>query len=119
MKKEDIRRYKDRLIAMRQRLQDQYAALEEAIAEDVNRAGDLSRVPLHNADHDSEGLDVDLELGRNQGDLMREVEAALQRIEEGTYGTCQDCGRSIKKERLEALPHTPFCVECEREEEKG
>lgn len=113
MKTEDLRRNKERLLVMRQRLRDQYATIEEAIAEDLNAAGDLSRVPLHNADRDSEGLDVDLELGRNQGELLKDVEDSLQRIEDGTYGSCQECGQGINKERLNALPHTPYCVKCE------
>ena len=113
MKKEDLRRNKERLLEMRQRLRAQYATIEEAIVQDVNAAGELSHVPLHNADRDSEGLDVDLELGRNQGELLKDVEDALQRIEDGTYGTCQECGQKVNKERLNALPHTPYCVDCE------
>lgn len=45
---------------------------------------------------------------------MDEVQAALDRLEEGTYGRCEICGRAIGDERLEASPATRYCVEHER-----
>jgi DnaK suppressor protein len=48
---------------------------------------------------------------RVQGRLM-ELEAALQRVEEGTCGVCEACGRAIEPERLEALPTATLCVVC-------
>jgi DnaK suppressor protein len=44
-----------------------------------------------------------------------EVERALQKLEEGTYGTCDDCGEAIAPERLEAIPWTALCVRCASE----
>jgi DnaK suppressor protein len=46
-------------------------------------------------------------------DLLTQVEGALQRIEEGTYGTCQRCGQPIQPERLEAFPYVANCIECQ------
>lgn len=43
---------------------------------------------------------------------IRMIDAALKRIEDGTYGTCPTCGNQISVERLEALPHTPLCRFC-------
>lgn len=45
---------------------------------------------------------------------LHEVEAALERIEEGTYGTCEVCGKEIPEERLEAIPWATLCVEDAR-----
>ncbi len=42
------------------------------------------------------------------------VQAALERIDEGTYGTCQRCGNPIAAERLEALPWAAYCIDCQR-----
>ncbi len=47
-----------------------------------------------------------------------EVEAALERLDNGTYGTCEVCGELIAIERLEALPETRMCLECRREAER-
>jgi RNA polymerase-binding transcription factor DksA len=43
---------------------------------------------------------------------IRQIEAALQRIEEGVYGVCTKCGAQISEARLDLLPHTPFCKDC-------
>ena len=43
---------------------------------------------------------------------LRQISAALQRIEVGEYGTCTKCGAEIGEERLDLLPHTPFCRRC-------
>jgi DnaK suppressor protein len=46
---------------------------------------------------------------------LREVDRALEKLAEGTYGTCDGCGRSIAPERLDARPSTPWCVRCSAE----
>ncbi|MEU5312539.1 TraR/DksA C4-type zinc finger protein [Streptomyces sp. NPDC021562] len=46
--------------------------------------------------------------------VLTEVEAACARVQDGTYGVCLKCARPIPVERLEILPHTPFCVPCQR-----
>ena len=50
---------------------------------------------------------------RSRGELAR-VEAALQKLEDGTYGTCASCGNPIAAERLEAIPWAPLCIDCAR-----
>ena len=53
-------------------------------------------------------------------DLVGQIDAALERMEDGTYGTCLRCGKPIGEERLEAFPYVAYCIECqsiiEREE---
>lgn len=49
---------------------------------------------------------------------LSQVQAALQRIDEGSYGTCIDCGRPIQEDRLEALPWTPYCLEDSEKHER-
>jgi DnaK suppressor protein len=51
--------------------------------------------------------------------LLREIEEALLRMREGTYGTCQDCGLPVSKKRLEALPWARFCVSCQERRTTG
>ncbi|MFH0515808.1 TraR/DksA C4-type zinc finger protein [Streptomyces sp. M41] len=46
--------------------------------------------------------------------VLEEIEAALARIEDGTYGTCLGCARPVPAERLEILPYTRYCVGCRR-----
>ncbi|WP_327714140.1 TraR/DksA C4-type zinc finger protein [Streptomyces sp. NBC_00490] len=46
--------------------------------------------------------------------ILTEVEAAVARVQDGSYGTCQGCAKPIPVERLEILPYTRFCVPCQR-----
>ncbi|MET7987490.1 MULTISPECIES: TraR/DksA C4-type zinc finger protein [unclassified Streptomyces] len=46
--------------------------------------------------------------------VLTEVEAAFARVQDGSYGVCRNCSKAIPVERLEILPHTPFCVPCQR-----
>jgi RNA polymerase-binding protein DksA len=55
---------------------------------------------------------------RNQQHLA-EVEAALQRLDDGTYGTCVECGQPVASERLEALPWASHCIGCQRKIGRG
>jgi DnaK suppressor protein len=51
--------------------------------------------------------------------LLGAIDAALQRIEDGTYGKCVNCGAPIPEERLEAMPWATLCIDCKRKEERG
>jgi RNA polymerase-binding protein DksA len=62
--------------------------------------------------------EVDYTLEENSEAVLKAIEAALGRIEAGTYGKCQRCGREIAPERLEALPYAELCIDCKREVER-
>lgn len=59
-----------------------------------------------------QGDEVLESLGAHDASELRQIDAALARIEEGTYGDCAKCGSEISAERLDALPATPFCKTC-------
>ena len=63
--------------------------------------------------------EIDYTLEENAEHLLSAIDGALQRIEEGTYGTCRTCGQEIGAERLDALPYTVQCIDCKRKEERG
>jgi DnaK suppressor protein len=73
-------------------------------------AGDLSQFDLDD--------DIDFALLNMHIERLREVESALNRLENGTYGICDDCGTSIKVERLRVLPFTTYCVQCQKKREQ-
>jgi RNA polymerase-binding protein DksA len=52
----------------------------------------------------------DLSIEQNVRDLLHKIDAALKRIEEGTYGICERCGRPIEKTRIKALPYVDLCI---------
>ena len=64
------------------------------------------------------GREIDYTLGENSEQVLGEIDAALKRIEDGTYGTCVNCGREIPVERLEAYPWASLCIDCRRRAEE-
>jgi RNA polymerase-binding protein DksA len=50
--------------------------------------------------------------------ILKAIDRALARIEDGTYGTCQRCGQAISEERLEAMPYAELCIDCKRKAER-
>jgi RNA polymerase-binding protein DksA len=108
----DFKQRQRQLLALRARLSQSVEKLETAIREDIRVPGEISSVPTHPADADVEGIDNNLAAVENQEGLFDQVEAALERIEDGTYGSCADCGKPIGDARLDALPFTPYCIQC-------
>jgi RNA polymerase-binding transcription factor len=63
--------------------------------------------------------ELDYSLEENSAHVLREIEAALGRIDNGTFGTCARCRKPIGDDRLEAMPYVTLCIECKRLEERG
>jgi RNA polymerase-binding protein DksA len=76
-----------------------------------NHLGDMAT-----ATHDRQ---LDYTLEDNSEAVLRAIDGALARMDEGTYGSCTRCGRPIRVERLEALPYAELCIDCKREVERG
>ena len=64
------------------------------------------------------GREIDYTLGENSEEVLAQIDSALKRIDEGTYGTCASCGCEIPSERLDAYPWAALCIDCKREEER-
>jgi RNA polymerase-binding protein DksA len=73
----------------------------------------------HLADTATETYDreLDYSLEENSEHVLTEIDAALKRIDDGTYGQCTNCGTQIPEERLEARPYATLCIECQRHRE--
>ena len=93
---------------------------EESLSKSfTEQTGELTTMPGDIADVSAESFDHEfsVKLLENKGELAREIEAALERIKEGTYGLCEECGGPIKRERLFAIPYARLCIECQRKAE--
>ena len=84
-------------------------------------SGDLSGYTFHMADMATDNFDTELSLNlvSNEQDILYEIEEALKRIEEGTYGDCLECGKKINPQRLKAVPYTAYCITCQEKKETG
>jgi RNA polymerase-binding protein DksA len=87
----------------------------------LDASGDLSSMPIHMADIGTDNYEQEFALGLMDSErkLLREIDEALQRTEQGTYGLCEGTGKQIPKARLEAQPWARYCVEYARMLEQG
>jgi len=114
----------------RQRLADERARLDgvrsafddEHLADQTesDSVGEISSYDQHQADMGTETFEreKDLSILEQVEAELADVEHALRRLDEGTYGTCEVCGKTIDEERLEALPATRLCLEHQAEAER-
>lgn len=117
MRKQQLEKYRSRLLEMRDRVTQDVNQIASAIQENINPPGDVSTYPTHLADRDTEGLDKEITLEQNETAIIVQIDDALRRIDDGSYGLCESCGKEIKPERLEALPFTSTCITCARQTE--
>jgi DnaK suppressor protein len=68
---------------------------------------------------DNSDQELTLSLLGNEKDALDQIEAAIERIGDGSYGLCETCGVKIPKARLEAIPYAAQCVRCTSQQEEG
>lgn len=110
--KKNLARIEEMLIKMRDRLTGQITALSDDTLKYVDDSSSEDRTD----DFDREFA---LNLVSTEQDSVFEIDSALRRIREGTYGSCDFCGCAIEKARLQALPFARMCVKCQSAQEKG
>ena len=90
-------------------------SLEDETGELVSSSADNHLGDMATATFDRE---MDYTLEDNSGAVLAAIDAALARIESGTYGICERCGKPIAPERLEARPWAALCIDCQRATER-
>ena len=122
MKKPELIAYKEQLLALRVRLRGDVNQMADATLKKSRSEanGDLSSMPIHMADIGSDNFEQEftLSLMENDGGTLALIETSLERIEEGTYGLCEECGVKIPKSRLNAIPYSTLCVRCAEQQER-
>ena len=118
----DTDRFRIALLEERERVERALANLREehpgSLDEELEEIATTSDTPAETATA-TLGREVDYTLEENSGEILSQIDAALRRIDDGTYGTCTNCGRQIPRERLEAYPWASLCIDCKREAERG
>lgn len=118
MKKAEQKVYKERLLELRARMRGDVSALATStLSVSTDGNGSSSGVPSHIADIGSDTFEQHntLSIMDTEGQTLEDIEAALERIEEGVYGLCTECNGRIPKLRLNAIPYTLHCVKCASE----
>ncbi len=118
MTKTDLENYRQALQSLRARLSGNLSHLagEALRTAGGESSGNLSNTPIHMADLGTDNFEQELTLSlvQNEEQVLDEIVQALERINQGTYGKCEECGANIPKARLQALPYARHCVECAR-----
>jgi DnaK suppressor protein len=117
MQKLNMEKYKKKLLEERERLHTEMEIIEQDISYDDTGAGqsELADYDQHPADAATETFEKerDLSLRDSFRDTIGRIDEALGKIDRGTYGQCDRCGRDIPAPRLDAVPHAIYCVECQ------
>jgi RNA polymerase-binding protein DksA len=113
--------FRDLLLTERKRVADAISYLHEENSRSIEDETEEETFDNHIADSASITLnrEIDTTLEENSEHVLRAIDAALNRIADGTFGTCVRCGKPIAVERLEAMPYATKCIECKRLEERG
>jgi RNA polymerase-binding protein DksA len=119
----DTNRFRETLVEERQRVLDAISYLheetpgsledetEEIIGSSDNHLGETATATLDR--------EIDYSLEENSEQVLRAIDHALERIEQGTFGICETCGQPISEERLEAIPYATQCIDCRRKGERA
>jgi DnaK suppressor protein len=114
----DLTLQREILLALRARLRGDVAQMEDnALNKDHNKT---TSMPNHMAELGSGNFDQEftLSLLGNEEHALDQIEAAIERIENGSYGECESCSAKIPKSRLEAIPYAALCVKCASQQEE-
>lgn len=113
-KAKELAEFKDLLLTLRERVSGEYSSLSRDNMEANQRDPSLS-------DQGTDTFDREMELNMmgSEQEVLFEIDAALRRIEKGTYGICELTEQDIPKARLEALPYVRYTVEAQAQLEQG
>ena len=122
MNKKEAKVYFDLLLKKKQELLKGIAHIANDALKTSQRdaAGDLSAYGLHMADVATDNYEREFMLGLadNEQKLLNRINAAFEKIEEGSFGLCELCEKKIAKARLKVVPYAELCVPCQEKQEK-
>lgn len=117
LKPKEIEHFKEELL----KLKSQLSRVVQGVTEDVKSQEESKGYSQHQADEgtDDFGRTISLELSNKEFEVIKQIDHALAKIENGTYGICDITGKEIPKKRLDAIPYASMTVEAQELLEKG
>lgn len=124
MDEKDLKHFEERLLRERARALKELGYYDESFSDTPQGSdGDLSAYSFHMADQGTDAMEREKAFlfASKGGRYLYHIDEALRRLYKTPeeYGVCMECGEEIAYERLDALPHTRFCISCKEEEESG
>jgi len=121
MNHQELEHYRKLLLDIRRAIVSEMSNIksEEEDSTLKDEDGDHSAYPYHMADQGSDSIaqEMNFFFAHRDSRFLYHIDAALDRIEDGTYGICEICQEEISKDRLDVLPHARFCITCKTKEE--
>lgn len=117
LKKSDIAKFKQKLLDMRAQISRTF----QGTAAEVKKPDDSTGYSQHQADQGTDDFDrtINMELTEREYHILRQIDRALEKIAENTYGVCDITGEEIPITRLEAVPYATMTVKAQDKLEKG
>jgi RNA polymerase-binding protein DksA len=117
----DTMRFRDLLQEERHKVLEAIDYLHAENPGSLKEETEESTADNHLADTATVTLDreIDYTLEENSEHVLKAIDRALAKIETGTFGMCETCGRPIAEDRLAAIPYATQCIDCKRREERG
>lgn len=121
LKARDLELFRKLLLAKRHELLGDVFSMEEEALRNGGGDSNLSNLPIHMADMGTDNYEQEftLNLVQKDRDLLNEINSALAKLRNGTYGICEGTGKPISRARLEAKPWAKYSIEYARQLEKG
>ena len=120
--KKDLDLYKEKLFNLKDDILNQIRDISKdtLMKSQKDMSGDISGYGIHMADvaTDNYERDFNLSLVSSERNSVMDIDAALKRIEDKSYGVCEMCKKDIAKNRLDALPYAKYCRKCKEKAEK-
>ena len=119
--KQQLKTFRQMLLNERVKFADEIRSIaEEASHNPRDASGDLSAYTVHMADMAADTYERELStnLVSSEQQVLYQIDDALKRIEEGVFGTCQQCAKPIALSRLKAVPYASLCISCQRSKEQ-
>ena len=122
MDKKSLKLYKELLLKKKAELQKgiQHIADDALKTSQRDAAGDLSAYSLHMADVATDNYDREFSLGIADKEqvVIHRIDSAIEKIDTGTYGSCELCSKRITVARLKVVPYAELCMPCQEKQEK-
>lgn len=115
---DEVNEVRSTLLADLERLAEELDQTARDLAEILRDGVDVAGNDQADVGSTSLERDSELSLAANQNELLAQTRLALERLEDGTYGDCANCGQAIGKARLQAFPRATLCIKCKQREER-
>ncbi len=120
--KKELNEFKKIILKRKEEIDDEIKHISDDTLKKSQKeaSGDISGYTYHMADVATDNYDREfsLSLASNDRQSLYDLNDALKRIEDGTFGICEDCKRLVTKVRLKAVPQARLCIKCQEKREK-